>query len=93
VAPTHRVTLLIVSGRTAVVWIGSAVAALALLVALLSTAYRGEPTVDDNGRPAVGAKAGTGSHNVLALGCLGTAVVVGSTTVVIAKATRKRDPI
>jgi hypothetical protein len=74
--------------------IGGAVTFVAILVALSSTAYRGEQPVDPHsGEPVAGGHAGTGSHNVLALGSLGVAVAVGSATVVIAKATRTRDTV
>jgi hypothetical protein len=69
----------------AILWIGGAVTLIAILVAFSSTVYRGDPIA--------GRKAGTGSHNMLALGSLGVAVAAGSATVVVAKATRKRDTV
>jgi hypothetical protein len=77
--------------RSRWLWFGFALTAIALLVALSSTAYRGESSRDfpSGGSNATG-NSGTGSDNVLALASFGIAAAAGGATLLVARVTRPK---
>ena len=74
--------------RAACLWVGAGLAALAILVAVSSTAFRGESSRDFPTGGSSATSNGTGSDNMLALGSLVVAVVATGGTVLISRITR-----